>query len=73
MPREREGTTSMTLVITLHLPLDQQMVTAIEHLLEKAKGEVIGLHSDSQESLPRKARALAVAERHFYLQKHWGG
>jgi len=57
----------MTLVITLHLPLDHQMVTVIDHLLEKAKGEVIGLQSDSEERLPHKARAFAVAERHFYL------
>ena len=63
----------MTLVITLHLPLDQQMVTVLEHLLEKARGEVIRLQSDSQGSPPRKANALMVAERHCYLQKHWGG
>ena len=63
----------MKLVLTLHLPLDHQMVTIIDHLLEKAQDEVIRLRSDSQGSRPRKAPALVVAERNFYLQKHWGG
>ena len=73
MHTDREGAINMTLVLTLPLPLAQQVVTVLEHLLEQAQAEVMRLRSGSQRSLPRTARALAVAERHFYLQKHWGG
>jgi len=76
MTPQMKRTGAMACVMALDMPLEAQVVAIIDQWLEKVSYElstVFRLHDHEHGALQHQPRTISVAERNFYLQKHWGG
>jgi hypothetical protein len=70
------ATKTVTVIITLHVPLHRQAPTPGNRPATPVSQETAlrsWLHDYPAHPWQPKAQAFTVAERNFYLQKGWGG
>ena len=64
------------IVVALEPPLDHHIAAMLAHVCEAVQRQVSGAAwplAHGHAGRLRLTRTLTVAERDFYLQKHWGG